>query len=155
MSSYKYTLDDADLAIHLTNNAVQKKDKDYGKHEDGNILSFAQATEATGVDFAQYAITDILPVIELSLIAARNKINKQNRRFCFEILGYDFMIDNQLKPWLIEVNTNPALEESNGLLKQIVPRMLDDAFKLTVDVIYPPIKSITRKLTQEPDDITA
>jgi hypothetical protein len=60
---------------------------------------------------------DILPIIELSLIAARNKINKNNRRFCFEILGYDFMIDNELKPWLIEVNTNPCLEESNWLLK--------------------------------------
>ena len=142
MSSYAYTLDDADLAIHLTNNAIQKKDKDYGKHEDGNILSFAQSTEATGIDFVKLSSEFIRPVIELSLIAARNKIDKNNRRFCFEILGYDFMIDMELKPWLIEVNTNPCLEESNGLLKQIVPRMLDDAFKLTLDVIYPPIKSI-------------
>jgi hypothetical protein len=43
------------------------------------------------------------------------------------------MIDQNLKPWLIEVNTNPCLEESSKLLKQLVPRMLDDAFKLTVD----------------------
>lgn len=43
------------------------------------------------------------------------------------------MVDEQLRPWLIEVNTNPCLEESNNLLKQLVPRMLDDAFKLTLD----------------------
>ena len=51
------------------------------------------------------------------------------------------MIDKDLKPWLIEVNTNPALDESNKLLKQVIPRMLDDAFKLTLDVIYPPFKN--------------
>ena len=99
----------------------------------------------SGVDFAKLATEQILPIIEWSLIAARNKINKNNRRFCFEILGYDFMIDHQLQPWLIEVNTNPCIEEPNTLLKQLVPRMLDDAFKLTLDVIFPPIKSLQNK----------
>ena len=47
------------------------------------------------------------------------------------------MIDQNLKPWLIEVNTNPCLEETSKLLKQYLPRMLDDAFKLTVDQIFP------------------
>jgi hypothetical protein len=32
------------LAIHLTNNAIQKQDEAYGKLEDGNQLSYAQAT---------------------------------------------------------------------------------------------------------------
>jgi hypothetical protein len=50
------------------------------------------------------------------------------------------MIDCQLKPWLIEVNTNPCLEESSALLKQLVPRMIDDAFKLTLDIVYPSLK---------------
>jgi hypothetical protein len=39
MSSQQYTLEaDAldNLTVHLTNNAIQKKDKDYGKHEEGN-----------------------------------------------------------------------------------------------------------------------
>jgi len=64
------------------------------------------------------------------------------RKYCFEIYGYDFMIDEDLKPWLIEVNTNPCLEESSALLKQLIPRLLDDAFKLTLDVLYPPIRDI-------------
>jgi len=57
-----------------------------------------------------------------------------------EIFGYDFMIDEDLRPWLIEVNTNPCLEESSTLLKQLIPLMLDDAFKLTLDVLFPPKK---------------
>ncbi len=72
------------------------------------------------------------------MLSVRNIINKNNRKHCFEIFGYDFMIDENLKVWLIEVNTNPCLEESSPILEEILPRMLDDAFKLTIDKIYPP-----------------
>ena len=48
------------------------------------------------------------------------------------------MIDSQLRPWLIEINTNPCLEETSKLLKELLPRMIDDAFKLTLDVMFPP-----------------
>ena len=59
-----------------------------------------------------------------------------NRKFVFQIFGYDFMIDETGHPWLIEVNTNPSLEESSKLLCKLIPRMLDDAFKLTIDNLF-------------------
>lgn len=62
-----------------------------------------------------------------------NKMNPNGKRHCFEIFGYDFMIDADLNSWLIEVNTNPCLEETSKMLKDILPRMIDDAFKLTID----------------------
>jgi hypothetical protein len=40
MSSQEYSLDNDDPCVHLTNNAVQKYAEDYGKYEEGNILSF-------------------------------------------------------------------------------------------------------------------
>lgn len=61
---------------------------------------------------------------------------------CFEVFGYDFMVDEvDCKPWLIEVNTNPCLEESSPLLEQLLPRMIDDAFELTLDKMFPSTKN--------------
>jgi len=54
----------------------------------------------------------------------REKLNQRERKYCFEIFGYDFFIDDNLNVWLIEVNTNPCIEESNDLLKRIIPRMI-------------------------------
>ena len=46
------------------------------------------------------------------------------------------MLDEQCRPWLIEVNTNPCIEESSPVLQELLPRMLDDAFLLTIDKIF-------------------
>ncbi len=59
-----------------------------------------------------------------------------NRKHTFQIFGYDFMIDKDGYPWLIQVNTNPCIEQSSKLLAMLLPRMLDDAFKLTLDPLY-------------------
>ena len=74
--------------------------------------------------------------IKLSLDSVRKKLNPAKRQSCFEILGYDFILDNEFNTWLIEVNTNPCLEESSRLLRMYLPRMLNDAFKLTVDRLF-------------------
>ena len=58
----------------------------------------------------------------------------------FELFGYDFIIDAEFNPWLIEVNTNPCLEESSKLLENYIPRMVNDMLKLTVDLAFPPKK---------------
>jgi D-alanine-D-alanine ligase-like ATP-grasp enzyme len=49
-------------------------------------------------------------IIKLSALSIRRRINRMERDFCFEIFGYDFMVDEiDCKPWLIEVNTNPCI----------------------------------------------
>lgn len=66
------------------------------------------------------------------------KISPERLQHNFEIFGLDFMVDNEFRPWLIEVNTNPCLEMSCPLLSRIVPNMIDQALRLTLDVILPP-----------------
>ena len=63
-------------------------------------------------------------IIKMTFDSVKEKIDKNERTHTFEIFGFDFMIDNNLDVWLIEVNTNPCLEESSPLLKCLIPRML-------------------------------
>lgn len=74
-------------------------------------------------------------IIEISTKAVKQKINQNERTFSFEIFGYDFIMDSEFNIYLLEINTNPGLEESSPLIKILVPRMLDDALRLTIDDI--------------------
>ena len=42
------------------------------------------------------------------------------------------------------MNTNPCIEESSQLLEMLMPRMIDDAFKLTLDLIFPGGKKLIK-----------
>jgi D-alanine-D-alanine ligase-like ATP-grasp enzyme len=48
--------------------------------------------------------------------AVQYKIDPRKVKNCFELFGYDFMIDENFKVYLIEANTNPCLEISCPLL---------------------------------------
>lgn len=48
------------------------------------------------------------------------------------------MVDENYNVWLIEVNTNPCLELSSKMLGRIIPNMVEQALRLSIDLIYPP-----------------
>ena len=91
-----------------------------------------------GIDIVKHVVPQMKKIIVDTFKASCYKIDPERLCNSFEILGYDFMMDSDFKLNLIEVNTNPCLEESSSLLSRLLPRMLDDAFKLTVDVLFPP-----------------
>ena len=69
-----------------------------------------------------------------SIKAIKGKITHQ--KHTFELLGYDFILDEDLNTVMIEVNTNPCLEESNNLLKHMLPRMVDDCLNIMMDPMF-------------------
>ena len=55
------------------------------------------------------------------------------------------MFDDEFKPYLIEVNTNPNLEVCCPLLSRIIPNMLENAFRIAVDPLFPPPEGYSQK----------
>ena len=84
----------------------------------------------------EHVVHTIKCLITRSMLATRKLIDASKRRSCFELFGYDFIIDEDFNIWLIEVNTNPCIEVSSSILKVILPRMLDDMLKLSVDQLF-------------------
>lgn len=65
---------------------------------------------------------------------------------CFEIFGFDILIDHALKPWLLEVNTSPSLSSSSPLDKRIKTKLVADA--LTLVGVYPFDHSLVSQTAQ-------
>jgi len=55
---------------------------------------------------------------------------------CFEMYGFDILIDNDLKPWLLEVNVCPSLSSGSPLDKRIKTKLAADT--LTLVGLRPP-----------------
>ena len=49
---------------------------------------------------------------------------------CFDLFGFDILIDSTLTPWLLEVNMCPSLSSSSKLDKKIKTTLLCDVFHL-------------------------
>ena len=73
------------------------------------------------------------------------KLDPNRLQNTFEILGYDFMIDEQFKLSLIEVNTNPSLDSESPLLARIMPDLIDNTFKIVLDPLLPSPDLVSNK----------
>ena len=141
-TSFNFTLENTDLYIHLTNYSVQKYSDKFETFEHGNEISLDELQKSLNenyninINIRKEIFPKIKEIILISLKSVKKLINKYNREKCFEIFGYDFMFDYELNPFLIEINTNPGLEISSPLIQKLVPRMIDDAFRLTIDEYF-------------------
>jgi tubulin--tyrosine ligase len=77
----------------------------------------------------------------LAFSAALPFIKQQKSQYEFELFGLDFMLDQDLRPYLIEVNSNPSLCTSCPLLEKVIGGALDRLLKLAVDPLFGPGKS--------------
>ena len=138
-SSVLFDLNSQNSYVHLTNYSVQKYSENFQKFESGNEISFKNFELSVNNEIS--VKKDLLPkikdIILYTMKSVKNRINKAERKICFEIFGYDFIFDVNYHPYLLEVNTNPGLEISSPLIAMLIPRLIDDAFKLTIDKIFP------------------
>ena len=149
-TSSLFSLEDKNFFVHLTNYSVQKYSNDFGKEEIGNEISFDSFEKCLKEDYdldinvRKFFMNKFRKIIEISMKAVKKNININSRKGSFEIFGYDFMLDEELNPYLIEINTNPGLEISSPLISKLIPRMIDDALRLTIDEVFGTIYSADR-----------
>lgn len=68
--------------------------------------------------------------------------DKLDRQFgSFELFGFDFMLDEELCPQLLEININPALFLDTPTLEGLLPKLVSDICNTTIDIHKPGEKS--------------
>ena len=151
-TSLPYDVNSQDSYVHLTNYSVQKNNKNFAKFETGNEISFSdfECSLDNKINVRKDLLPKVKEIIIHSLKSVCGKINKLERKMCFEIFGYDFMFDENYNPFLLEVNTNPGLEISSPLIEMLIPRMIDDAFKITIDKVFILNEKNVNKMKEKP-----
>jgi len=141
--SIEYNINSKDAFSHITNYSFQKYNSNFQKYEKGNEVPFYEFQKYLDEKYSEKnyniktnLLVQIKEIVKITMRSAKDKINKNHRNYQFEIFGYDFMMDKDFNLFLIEINTNPGLEESSPWIQLIVPRMLDDALRLTIDQIF-------------------
>lgn len=71
---------------------------------------------------------DICTLVLKSLLTLNDKISSQPN--CFELFGYDVIIDSNLRPWLLEVNASPSLSRDNPLDFKVKNSLIKDIVAL-------------------------
>ncbi|XP_077606925.1 tubulin polyglutamylase TTLL5 isoform X7 [Crocuta crocuta] len=162
--------------MHLTNYSVNKKSGDYVSCDDpevedyGNKWSMSamlrylkQEGRDTTALMAHVEDLIIKTIISAELaIATACKTFVPHRSSCFELYGFDVLIDSTLKPWLLEVNLSPSLACDAPLDLKIKASMISDMFTVVGFVcqdptqrastrpVYPTFESSRRNPYQKP-----
>jgi hypothetical protein len=82
-------------------------------------------------------IMQIKKIVTDTIRATFHLLDSKKRMNSYELFGYDFMFDDEFKPFLIEVNSNPSLEPSCNLLTKLFSSMLDNTFRIAIDPLFP------------------
>ena len=144
--SQKYDLNDLNIFTHITNYSLQKRCKDFAKYEQGNEISFKKFIElldntskikGRGKKIFNKIYSKMKEEIQISMNAVGRRLKGVPKVLSFQIFGYDFIIDKDYNPWILEINDNPGLEISSELISHLIPRMVDDALRLTIDKVFP------------------
>ncbi|XP_063774175.1 tubulin--tyrosine ligase [Pseudophryne corroboree] len=127
-----------DMTSHLTNHCIQKEhSKNYGRYEDGNEMFFEEFNQylmtSLNINLENSILWQIKQIIRTSLTCIEPAISTKYLPYqSFQLFGFDFMVDEDLKVWLIEVNGAPACAQKlyAELCQGIVDLAISSVFPL-------------------------
>ena len=131
----KYTNDRESLndrMVHLTNHSIQKQDEAY----DASVCDLRWSARSLrqyiaakhGTNASDELIRDITKLIVNSLRSVAPIMI--NDRHCFELYGYDVMLDEDLRPWLIEVNASPSMSVDSVNDRELKTALFNDVLNV-------------------------
>ncbi|CAL1281321.1 unnamed protein product [Larinioides sclopetarius] len=145
-ASEKYSLANKSFAnrfIHLTNYSINKKSSSYTSNDDDtmcqghkwSLRSFWDYMSNSGIDVEKIQAT-IIDMIIKTIISAEGPIcrmlkNHAKKSYnCFELFGFDIMLDKDLHPWLLEVNISPSLHTKSMLDSNVKGPLVKDMLNI-------------------------
>lgn len=144
-SSEPYDSDNLqDACSHLTNHCIQKEQSlHYGRYEDGNEMFFDQfrryLLETHGVTLESTILPQIKHIVKSCLSTVEPAISTKHLPYqSFQLFGFDFMVDENLKVFLIEINGAPACAQKlyGELCQGIVDVAISSVFSLSGDSAF-------------------
>ncbi|KAJ3175126.1 Tubulin polyglutamylase ttll4 [Irineochytrium annulatum] len=135
---------------HLTNYSVSKKNKGgkprfqaneplSGKFNTSSskwdLETLREYLALRSIDFGR--VMESIKCLVVKTIISANTVNASGVRLCvpnsascYELFGFDVLLDSDLKPWLMEVNISPSLKASCDMDYNLKSRMVTDLLNL-------------------------
>merc|ERR1712032_194228 len=126
---------------HLTNACMQKTHPEYRSSLRGAHIWSEEEAEAEVVKSGKWpanaghfwaGVHDKMKRVLVSIYkASRGQLER--RRGYFDLLGVDFLLDEDLQLHILEMNSNPAMFfDSSPTLEELVPRLIADVLDLVL-----------------------
>ncbi|XP_028301080.1 tubulin polyglutamylase TTLL7 isoform X3 [Gouania willdenowi] len=134
------------LYMHLTNYSVNKHNENFERDETTDkgskrsISWFTEFLRTNDYDVAKFW-GDVSELVVKTLIVAEPHVLHAYRMcrpgqppgsdsVCFEVLGFDIILDRKLKPWLLEINRAPSFGTDQKIDYDVKKGVLLNALKL-------------------------
>ncbi|NXU63001.1 TTLL4 polyglutamylase, partial [Horornis vulcanius] len=143
--------------MHLTNYSVNKKNTEYKSNSDETACQGHKwALKALWSYLTQKGVNSeaiwekIKDIVIKTIIASEPYVNSLVKMYvrrpycCHELFGFDIMLDENLKPWILEVNISPSLHSNSPLDVSIKGQMIRDLLNLA-GFVLPSMDSVASK----------
>ncbi|TGZ64440.1 hypothetical protein CRM22_006367 [Opisthorchis felineus] len=159
-ASQQYSLSAADISnryVHLTNYSVNKHNKQGTTGVQNNKWKLETLwryllDRGVNVDGLWMRLKDIVFKTLVSVINPISILVDQNcrRRACaHELFGFDILLDENLKPWLLEVNVSPSLHTSTKLDNEVKAEVVTDMLNIAGFRLPPELRTRPNAISDE------
>eukprot|EP00471_Norrisiella_sphaerica_P001675 CAMPEP_0184486188 /NCGR_PEP_ID=MMETSP0113_2-20130426/7723_1 /TAXON_ID=91329 /ORGANISM="Norrisiella sphaerica, Strain BC52" /LENGTH=949 /DNA_ID=CAMNT_0026867947 /DNA_START=293 /DNA_END=3142 /DNA_ORIENTATION=+ len=125
--------------VHLTNTSIQRKS---GENHSSHFGEQGKMTLEDCLDYLENTykidIPNLMKKIRELVLASLVSVNHAiaPNRNCFEVFGFDVLVDQHFRPWLMEINSSPSLNVSSSIDKKVKVSLIRDVLRIVDPIPY-------------------